>query len=899
MGENLSASFPMNSNGKTNSSGKATMGNPSILLDKLNVRKSTPDSEALASSDDEGDTTQRSFALPDLHSVPQQKPARRSSWLNDTVQSGSQLRKGSFSSSMSPTTLNTNQPMDAVTLNAHLPPAATASRAHPGSSTLWSQGIWSADASRKDASSRLAEVLPSPTSMYPPGANGGGGFYEASPQNSSRSRDLAVNPNIPFAIPLQPTLKTIRSQSYSVGQQEYDGMISPGIPGSAISPAYAGRRDRQHSVALQHRPSRPSMLSEVSNDNNGLGNVREVEDDDDESTNDGSMQGGVGLQSNEHRTIELLTRENALLRQQQSFQNVRPRARAPSVNAIGANYMSPGGHGIQESLIEESDYAVDEIDEVAELQGLSQRSIPGRRMSEYSALQGMPQHMSIENRKLENLKKGAWSTSLGFGGLSDIPQSRRHSFADTLPTRQGSVGSIGETLPQRDTVEENPREYGNRHYESIGQNANDPAAASYFSSGVMAPYPNPPSTFTSNRLPSGSFSQPAVYHPSSMYQQFGNGMSQPRHDQPLYVVLFKCSRADIFYIQEGTGLQVKPGDLCIVEADRGTDLGTVAHDSVSWAEAKKYKEHYAEEHYKWLMMYSATSASNPDGSCAGLMAAGNGALPSAIGGMGPQNSAQESTSSEIKPKIIKRVAQAHEIQALRDKEGNEAKAKRMCTQKVKEHQLKMEILDAEFQMDLKKLTFYYFAESYVNFNLLVTDLFKVYKTRIWMSAINPASFASPSAGLQAPSGVGPGAVGVRNMLPDRRTQQQQDQTQLYGSRSFDTGYTQPFSSGNDRALIPQASYSTAPADYSPYGYTPFAAAPRNMNAPMASYNPAMMQPMDSYPGSGYATPADYQTNSGRYPSPHGGILQDDYTRQGNVAGEGWMNSFQGLSLNSR
>ena len=53
-----------------------------------------------------------------------------------------------------------------------------------------------------------------------------------------------------------------------------------------------------------------------------------------------------------------------------------------------------------------------------------------------------------------------------------------------------------------------------------------------------------------------------------------------------------------------------------------------------------------------------------------------------------------------------------------------------------------------FLRDWKKLTFYYFAEAYVNFNSLVTDLFKIYKTRIWMSAINPASFMSPTANIQ-------------------------------------------------------------------------------------------------------------------------------------------------------
>lgn len=163
---------------------------------------------------------------------------------------------------------------------------------------------------------------------------------------------------------------------------------------------------------------------------------------------------------------------------------------------------------------------------------------------------------------------------------------------------------------------------------------------------------------------------------------------------------FKCCRADVFYIQEDTGLQVKPGDLVIVEADRGTDLGTVAHANISWAKAKEFKEHYAEEHYKWLMLFSRQNQSGSAGMNPNGLSGLSGAPGSAIGGMGPQSqhNSQESQSAEIKPKLIKRLAQNHEIQTLRDKEGNEAKAKRVCQQKVAEHRLNMEILDAEFQM---------------------------------------------------------------------------------------------------------------------------------------------------------------------------------------------------------
>lgn len=71
---------------------------------------------------------------------------------------------------------------------------------------------------------------------------------------------------------------------------------------------------------------------------------------------------------------------------------------------------------------------------------------------------------------------------------------------------------------------------------------------------------------------------------------------------------------------------------------------------------------------------------------------------SAVGGMGPQGHGHRDPHADPKAKMVKRLAQTHEIQALKEKEGNEAKAKRVCSAKVVEHGLNMEILDAEFQM---------------------------------------------------------------------------------------------------------------------------------------------------------------------------------------------------------
>ncbi|OWO97496.1 PSP1 domain-containing protein [Marssonina coronariae] len=913
-----SSSLKLGTGGGKNASSNPssiTSSNPSILLEKFNVRRSTPDSEALASSDDEADRQ-------DHHQPPAQlqRPARRASWLNDTTTPvGPQPRKSSFaSSSMSPTTSHPNTPSaESSTWGAHAQGSSGVGRGHTGptSNFPWGSGIWNNDA-RKEPPSRLTEVLPSPTSTVPPGGN----FFN---DLSSNYRDPPSNPNIPFAIPLHPTPKTYRSQSYSVGQLDPDSP-APGASSGAHQ-ILAGRgRPLQHS-GLHHRPSRPSMLSEMSKEG-GLSNLKEVDGDDDESPN-GSSRGVTLQQSNEAKTIEILARENALLRQQQYHSRIRPRS--STSNAYGL-----GGYALRETLPEESDYAIDELEELQ--YDMQSQATLRRRMSEYGAAgqsRVAPLYTSLENRKLENVKKAYWSSSTGFIGLSDTSQSRRHSFAD-IPTRQGSVGSIGEPLSAHDGMQEaaSPKDFHARYQDNPSYALNDHGtlhrarrsslyvkehldlvfdealnkalnlpnhiATSYFG-GIatlqknMDAYAAPPFQTSSYPYPN-SVAQFGGRAPSPHRGMYG--VPQPRHSQLLYIVLFKCSRAEVFYVQEGTGLAVKPGDLVIVEADRGTDLGTVARANVDWASAKDVKEHYAEEHYKWLMMYSQGAAGNSDGTGAGLMAASNGLQGSAVGGMGPpsQHGMQETANGEIKPKIIKRLAQQHEIQALRDKEGNEAKAKRVCMQKVKEHGLHMEILDAEFQMqvpsqDWKKLTFYYFADAYINFNSLVTDLFKVYKTRIWMSAINPASFASPSLGLQAPSGIGPGAVGVTHTQSERRSQPAEQPSYTQASRGYQGAFAQSFSPTIDRGSMP----SNLQTGYT-YGYSSFNAAPRA---------PSAFAPIEQY--GGFSAQAGYQGLPPRFPSPHNVTPtheNSEYGRHSSGAptpSDGWVTPFQGLSLNSR
>ena len=52
------------------------------------------------------------------------------------------------------------------------------------------------------------------------------------------------------------------------------------------------------------------------------------------------------------------------------------------------------------------------------------------------------------------------------------------------------------------------------------------------------------------------------------------GNQRSRNTKQLFIVSFKCSRVDVFFLLENTGLNIKEGDIVIVEADRGQDLGT-------------------------------------------------------------------------------------------------------------------------------------------------------------------------------------------------------------------------------------------------------------------------------------------------------------------------------------
>ncbi len=134
---------------------------------------------------------------------------------------------------------------------------------------------------------------------------------------------------------------------------------------------------------------------------------------------------------------------------------------------------------------------------------------------------------------------------------------------------------------------------------------------------------------------------------------------------------------------------VAPGEYVLVGGDRGEDLGLVIY---TWCETQ-------------------------DGKVQGIGLTGS-SLSRNIG-VGTGKVLRVGTPFEV--------SQLHGIQT-----ELERRAIDVCQQRVLDHALPMVIVDAEYQFDNKKLTFFYEAQQRLDFRELVRDLFKTFRARIWM-----------------------------------------------------------------------------------------------------------------------------------------------------------------------
>lgn len=78
----------------------------------------------------------------------------------------------------------------------------------------------------------------------------------------------------------------------------------------------------------------------------------------------------------------------------------------------------------------------------------------------------------------------------------------------------------------------------------------------------------------------------------------------------------------------------------------------------------------------------------------------------------------------------------------------------------------MSVLDAEFQFDRHKLTYFFEADRRIDFRELVSELFSLYKTRIWMQQVDTSTVQSnddPEMKLAFASGILPTSDEIQNI----------------------------------------------------------------------------------------------------------------------------------------
>lgn len=192
--------------------------------------------------------------------------------------------------------------------------------------------------------------------------------------------------------------------------------------------------------------------------------------------------------------------------------------------------------------------------------------------------------------------------------------------------------------------------------------------------------------------------------------QAGGFSAAPRQAAPtgpLYTVKLKRNQRT-FVLGPRIKTKLVTGTYVKVEADRGEDLGIVIGEA------------------------SPEQMETP--------------RRSSYGGFEPSrrssNGGRENTRDQTK-KIL-RLASKEEVALLATRRQEELEMHQLCMQKVRERGLDMRIVDAEYQFDRNKLTFYFEAERRVDFRDLVRELFMICGTRIWMCQINTYATSTAS-----------------------------------------------------------------------------------------------------------------------------------------------------------
>ena len=176
--------------------------------------------------------------------------------------------------------------------------------------------------------------------------------------------------------------------------------------------------------------------------------------------------------------------------------------------------------------------------------------------------------------------------------------------------------------------------------------------------------------------------------------------SNPKSNVAYLRISFKSNRRQT-YINVCKDL-LKPGDYVIVETENGHDLGMISPGCNKAIDCSR-------------------------GPCA------DSVKPNEKNGNGVQKLIRKASEAEINHHFENRRAETDAFQS--------------GLNLIKKNKLDMKLVDVEYQLDRKKITFFYTADERVDFRQLVKDLAHVFRTRIEMRQIGVRDYARRLGGV--------------------------------------------------------------------------------------------------------------------------------------------------------
>lgn len=162
---------------------------------------------------------------------------------------------------------------------------------------------------------------------------------------------------------------------------------------------------------------------------------------------------------------------------------------------------------------------------------------------------------------------------------------------------------------------------------------------------------------------------------------------RPGSEDQIVMVQFKGNRKA--YFNNKRQLELIVGSYCLVEADRGIDMGRICYI-----------------------------------------------------GAGKQRWWKEASEQSIN-----KIADEQDLIRLHDNRADEWDYYDICLEKIQERKLTMQLVSVERQFDRNKITFFFTAEKRVDFRMLVKDLAAIFRTRIELRQIGVRDEAKMKGGL--------------------------------------------------------------------------------------------------------------------------------------------------------